>query len=145
MKKIIPLLLMSLFFASSCLVMKETMKFDELIDNKMEIDATENPAKRQLLTRELAGKSVQIEDVLVKDIIPSTHIDYDFCVVAEMNVDGVEIECYIYSRNLKVMSELKKGKSRIEVNGEFGRFLAVVDGYYTRVEIMKASINIMED
>jgi hypothetical protein len=42
------------------------------------------------------------------------------------------------------MSKLEKNKSRVDVEGDFGRFFTTLDDYYTKIEIIKAKIRIVE-
>jgi hypothetical protein len=130
---------------TSCVAFKETLMIDQVIAEKEKIETSKNPAKRYLLQKQLSDKSIVIENVIVKSVAVSTNIDYDFCVVADIDVADKKIECYIYSKNVKIISQLMEGKTKVNVKGEFGKFFSVLDDYYTRVEIIKASINITED
>jgi hypothetical protein len=55
------------------------------------------------------------------------------------------IDCYIYSRELKTVSRLVKGKSKIDVVGDFGRFFTLLDDAYTKIEIINADITILKE
>ena len=122
---IIPVLIMVL--VSSCFF-KNTIKINDLVAKKQEIDFAENPAKKFLINKNLRNNEVVIKDVLVKEITASTNIDYDFCIIVDLTVDKKKIECYIYTSNVNKISELLVGKSRIDVEGEFSRFF--VNGQY---------------
>ena len=54
------------------------------------------------------------------------------------------VECYIYTKNIRIISELKMGKTKIDITGKFSRFFSMLDEYYTKIEIIDASISIHE-
>ena len=139
LKSAIILLLITLL---SCAIFKETVQLPYLMERKQEMDATENPAKRQIIRDDLNNKIVEINDLLVKNITNSTVIDYDYCVIADAEIDGKLVEFYIYSKDIMTLSKLKKGESRINVRGKFGRFFTMLDDYYTKIEVLNASIKI---
>jgi hypothetical protein len=111
-----------------------------LLATKEQIDTAENPAQALLLKNDLANKVIVINELLVKDIIPSTNVDYDFCIISDYQSEKGAIEFYIYTKNLRRISQLKKGQSLITVQGEFSRFFSMLDNYYTKIEIIKAAI-----
>lgn len=145
MKKMIFSLILLSLFSASCLVLKETLQINQLIAEKEKIEAADNPASKFLILKNLNEKGVEIKGIVVRDITGSSNIDYDFCVVADVMANDKKIECFIYTKNVKLISKLKKGSTKINVNGEFGRFFTVFDDYYTRIEIVKASIKISEE
>jgi hypothetical protein len=118
----------------------------EVIKVKEEIDRSENPARRYMLVNNLRRDLVTIDDALVKDVVPSNNIDYEFCVIVDMPYEKGNVECHIYTKSLyekediKGVSRLKKGKSVIDVLGEFNRFFTLLDEAYTKIEIINASI-----
>ncbi|HOK01637.1 MAG TPA: hypothetical protein PKX79_07500 [Spirochaetota bacterium] len=145
MKKfILPLLLLTTIINLSCtsyqFFFKDKITIDELLATKEQIDTAENPAQALLLKNDLANKVIVINELLVKDIIPSTNVDYDFCVISDYQSEKGPIEFYIYTKNLRRISQLKKGQSLITVQGEFSRFFSMLDNYYTKIEIIKAAI-----
>ena len=127
----------------SCAMFRETVQLPYLIERKQEMDATENPAKRQIIRDDLSSKIVEINDLLVKNVINSTVIDYDYCIIADAKINGNLVEVYIYSKDIITLSKLKKGESRINVRGRFGRFFTMLDDYYTKIEILNSSIRII--
>ncbi len=129
---------------SGCSIFSETIMMEQVIAEKQKIDTAENPAKRRLLNLDLRDKRISIKNILVKDVTISTNIDYDFCVIADAVVSGKKIECFIYSKNIKRMSKLIKGKSRINVVGDFSRFFTILDDYYTKIDIVDARITLIE-
>lgn len=126
----------------SCSAFKKKISFDDLVKSKAQIDNSGNPAARLIIQQDLGEKIIVIKDVLVKDITISTNIDYDFCIIADLDTTLGRVECFIYTRNIKKISKLVKGETRIDVTGEFGKFFTMLDEYYTKVEIVKASIAI---
>jgi hypothetical protein len=122
----------------------------EAIDKKSEIDKSENPAQKLLLTKKLMMKRIKIENIMVKDIISSSNIDYSFCVVVTTATNKGPIDCYIYANDLyqqediKTISQLIKNKSLIDIDGDFKRFFTLLDETYTKIEIINAGINIVE-
>lgn len=140
MKKTALLLLaLSLVQLSAC---KTTLTLNQALERKDAIDASENPAEKMILKNKLSDSMIVLENILVKDIIQSNNIDYDFCVVADINTDRGPIECFIYSRNINTIAKLQKGVSRISVQGSFGRFFTMLDSYYTKLEVLNAAIKL---
>ena len=132
--------ILSLVTVFSCTIFKETVKLPYLIEKKQEMDATENPAKRRLIRDDLNNKIIEINNLIVKNVTISTVIDYDYCVIADSEIDGKLVEFYIYSNDIRTLARLKKGESVIDVRGEFGKFFTMLDDYYTKIEILNASI-----
>jgi len=123
--------------------MRKNIMINDVILEKVRIDATENPARKLFMLNDLSDKKrIILSDMLVKDITSSTNIDYDFCIIGDMQTDKGLIECYIYTRNIKKISMLEKGKTRIHVSGEFSRFFTMLDEFFTKIEIVKAAIEI---
>ena len=137
--------ILSLISILSCAIFKETVKLPYLIEKKQEMDATENPAKSRLIREDLNNKIIEINDLVVKNIIASMIIDYDYCVTADVEIDGKLVEFYIYSNDIKTLAKLKKGESVIDIRGIFGKFFTMLDDYYTKIEILNASIKIKND
>ncbi len=141
MKKIILIGIIALL--ASCSYLKETIKIDEVVVGKKRFDKSSNPAEKFLIRDELSQKKIVLENVLVKNIIPSNNVDYDFCIIADVITSEGNIECYIYTKDIDDISELIKGKTRISVKGDFGRFFTLLDSYYTKIDVLKASIDIV--
>lgn len=141
MKKIILIGIIALL--ASCSYLKETIKIDEVVVGKKRFDKSSNPAEKFLIRDELSQKKIVLENVLVKNIIPSNNVDYDFCILADVITSEGNVECYIYSKDIDDISELIKGKTRISVKGDFGRFFTLLDSYYTKIDVLKASIDIV--
>lgn len=136
------------FTFSSCSsfpIFSEKITIQEVIAEKERIDRSKNPAEVLLLKNNLAEKVLILEKIIVKDIIVSTNVDYDFCVLADISTEKGPIECYIYTTNIRRISKLKKGESIISVKGEFKRYFSVLDNYYTKVEITKSDITIEKE
>ncbi len=133
------------FSCSSFNVFKETILIKDVVAEKERIDKSKNPAEILLLKNNLSEKILYIEKIKVKDIIISTNVDYDFCVLADISTDKGPIECYIYTSNIRRISKLKKGESVISVEGEFNRYFSVLDNYYTKVEITNSKITIIKE
>ncbi len=131
--------------SSSFYFFKDQITISDLVTAKENIDKSTNPAEILLLKNNLSEKVLMLENVLVKDIINSTNVDYDFCVQAEIQSEKGPIECYIYTKNIRRISQLKKGKSVISVKGEFKRYFSMLDNFYTKIEITNSSITIKKD
>jgi len=136
-----------IFYLISCnttSILKEKITINQVLAAKEKIDASQNPAEVLLLKNDLSRKIVILEDVHVKDIIVSANVDYDFCILADLQSDKGLIECHIYTKNIKRISQLVKGVSIISVKGEFKRFFTMLDQYYTKIEITTADVTIIK-
>ena len=134
--------LLTLVF-TSCALFVPKVNMVYVINEKKKLDNAENPAKKYFIKMQLSEKVIKLENVLVKNVTTSTNIDYDFCVIVDMIINGKKVECYIYTKNIRKISHLKKGVSRITVHGEFYRFFTMLDDYYTKIEIINSSIDIL--
>lgn len=144
MKKFFPLVLLTALLTScSMAFLRDEMQINDLIKYKEKIDHTDNPAEIYIIKADLASKVISLEGLIVKDIIESTNVDYQFCVVSELQTEKGKIECYIFTRNIRRISYLVKGKTIINVQGEFNRFFSTLDTYYTKVEIINSNIQIV--
>ncbi len=143
MKKSLPVMLI-IFISLSCTFFKETITIDQAVKEKSRIDGSENPARKFLIRKKLEQKYIELKNITVKDIIVSANIDYDFCIVADVKTPKGIVECYIYTKSLRTISKLEKGKSRINVKGIFGRFFTILDKYYTKIDIIKADVDIIK-
>jgi len=135
--------LASLFL--SCSYLRPTTTVRDVVNTKTQMDKIDNPAQKYVLKKELMDKTIVINDVIVKNIIESTNIDYDFCVIVDVPVEERKVECYVYSKNISYIARLEKGKSRIDITGDFSRFFTMLDDYYTKIEIVNAIIKIKEN
>ncbi|PKL36254.1 MAG: hypothetical protein CVV44_18750 [Spirochaetae bacterium HGW-Spirochaetae-1] len=149
MKKLLIITTLTLLAATGCShldsLFRKDILMEQVIIEKDKIDRTENPAMQMLLRQELGKKIIVLDDITVKDVTVSNNIDYDFCAIADLTVDGKKVECFIYSKNVNTISKLEKNKSRIHVEGDFGRFFTTLDNYYTKIEIIEAKIKILEE
>ncbi len=125
---------------------------EDVIAEKVKIDQTDNPAKKFIIKNNLQTEGfffqknlITLNNVLVKDVIPSTNIDYEFCVITDVDTSKGKVECYIYTGNVGRVAKLEKGKTRINAEGQFGRFFTLLDEYYTKLEIVKSKISILGD
>jgi hypothetical protein len=121
---------------------RDQISIKDLLIVKENIDNSKNPAEVLLLKNSLSEKVLILNDITVKDIINSTNVDYDFCVLADYQSEKGPIECYIYTKNIRRISQLKKGVSIISVQGEFKRYFSMLDNYYTKIEITNSTITI---
>jgi hypothetical protein len=159
MKKAV-LVLSFIIFLNSCgsvtyfkNILKSRMNVQEAVNLKEEIDKTDNPAYSFQSTQKLKNKRIHIEDIKVKDIVPSTNVDYKFCVMVTASTNKGNIDCYIYSgtddifpeEDIKTISKLKKGVTIINVEGDFSKFFTLLDETYTKIEIINASIDIVKN
>jgi hypothetical protein len=106
-------------------VFRTTLTVQDAVNRKAEYDSNLNPASQSLMLRDLKRSLVEIESTTVKDIIASSLIDYDFTVLVEVSTDRGNIECYVYSTDVKTIASLRKGASKVAVIGDFGRFFQI--------------------
>ena len=154
-----PALLLLLVLVPSCSyirslnrVLKEKITVQETIDKKIEVDNTENPALKFKIVDELTQKRVTIKNAVVKDIIESSNIDYQFCVIVEVPSKKGVVECFIYARDffsikedIDTLSLIRKGETRIDADGDFARFFSLLDQTYTKIEIVNSIITIKKE
>lgn len=143
--KRIAVIIAGLFLLTLVSGCKSTITLSQALEKKEVIDKTENPARKYLLKNELGENRIELENILVKDIIRSNNIDYDFCVLVDVETPRGPVECYIYTKNIRTLSRLKKGESRIDAIGDFGRFFTMLDDYYTKIEILKARVSLHDE
>lgn len=141
----------SLIFLVSCSqnyyerIYKRTYMIDEIVKINEEIIKTSNPAKKTLYSRKFNKSLVKLDNVLVKDIIRSQEVDYEFCIVADVKHEEKLIQCFIFSKNIKAMAKLEKNKTIISVLGDFHRTYKIFDEYYLKIEIFESSISIKNE
>ena len=140
MKKYVWLLLIAVMATVSCI--KEPILIDGVVNEKVRMDLTDNPAMKYIIRDELGNRRVQLFDLMVKDVTESTNIDYNFCVIVDVQTKKGLVECHIFSTDVKTIARLVKGKTKIDAEGDFGRFFSLLDDYYTRLEMLKSSITI---
>ncbi|MFC1669262.1 hypothetical protein ACFL20_02650 [Spirochaetota bacterium] len=130
---------------ASCNLLRDSIKVDSIVDKKDKIQMTGNPARKYILERRLRDDYlIEMKGVLVKNVTESTHIDYEFCVIVDVPTKKGLVECYIYTKNIRIISDLKMGKTKIDLSGKFSRFFTMLDDYYTKIEIVDASIEVHE-
>jgi hypothetical protein len=144
MRHIAAFVIAAALISPSCGIIKTKILIDEVVTQKEKIDKTENPALSEILKKDLSNRRVCLYGLTVKDITSSSNIDYDYCVRADVNSPRGMVECFIYTSNIRKVSKLVKGKSKIDVRGDFGRFFSLLDNYYTKLEILNSSISIKE-
>ena len=88
----------------SCSLFQSSIKLNDVLILKEKMDKSQNPAKIELLRRQLRQEIVELKNILVKDISVSNKIDYDFVVVSDVKTEKGMVECYIYSKNIKTIS-----------------------------------------
>ena len=126
----------------SCSYFRSTTTIRDVVNTKTQMDTIDNPAQKFVIKKELMDKTIVINDVIVKNIIESTNIDYEFCVIIDVPVEDRKVECYVYSNNNYTIAKLEKGKTKIDITGDFSRFFTMLDDYYTKIEIVNAKITI---
>lgn len=129
----------------------ERISVQDAVDRKVKMDKSENPAFVLIETKKLMDKRIEINNIKVKDIIASSSIDYNFCVVVRVPTNRGPVDCHIYANDLyqqedvKTISRLVKGKTAIDVDGRFRRFFSLLDDTYTKIEITNAKIDIRDE
>lgn len=146
MKKIAPLflLLLTLQACATSTIFRDKITMEQLLESKTNIDATNNVAKQLLLKEELTNKIIVLNNLKVKDVVTSSNVDYDFCALSDIKTEKGTIELYIYTKNIRALSQLEKGKSSIDVTGELSRFFETLDNYYLKIEIINSKIKILK-
>ena len=134
----VPLLLS----CTSLSIFKKTISLKEVLIQKEEIDKSDNPAYKFLRIKDLSGKRVSVRGALVRDIIPSGNVDYEFCVIVRIPTEKGAVDCHVYSRDLDVIARLVSGTSRIDFTGDFGRFFTLLDDAYMKMELLNADVRI---
>lgn len=142
MKRNLFVLILAAAALLSCGAFKKAILIDGVVEEKTRIDASDNPAMKQQIRDELGNRRIELTGLVVKDVVDSNNIDYDYCVIADVQTQKGAVQCHIYTTDVKTVAKLQKGKSIIDVSGDFGRFFSLLDAYYTRLEIVKASIRI---
>lgn len=138
MKKSLFLLLTAAIAITSCV--KEPILIESVVEEKARMDLADNPAMKFIINEDLGKREVHLYGLTVKDVTDSTNIDYEFCVIADVLTKKGLVECHIYSKDVKTVARLQKGRSKINAVGDFGRFFSLLDDYYTRLEVVKAVI-----
>ena len=143
MKKILIIIFAITVSCISCDLTKPKIDMNTVTKEKVKMDKINNPAKKQYLLRNLSKKRIVIKNVVVKKITTSTNIDYDFCLIVDIKTTQGKVECYVYSKNIKKIVQLEKGKSKIDLIGEFSKFFTMLDEYFIKVEIIKTKFKII--
>ncbi|MBN1501881.1 MAG: hypothetical protein JW982_17120 [Spirochaetes bacterium] len=145
MKKVLIIVLL-VSFTLSCSqkfyekMYKKSYTLNEIVAINEKIINAENIAEKKVYSQTLNNSIVEIEKAVVKNIVESQNVDYDFCVVADVENEKGKIQINIFSKNIKVISQLKSGESVIKVIGEFGRMYKLFDDYYLKIDIQDAAI-----
>lgn len=119
-----------------------TITIQKVMDEKEKIDSTENPALKSLILKELQENLVEFKDQTVKRIINSPNVDYDFCVIVEVEYSKGVVECYLYSKDVETVSKLKAGQSKIYARGFFSKFFTSVEDSFQKLEINNTDISV---
>ena len=145
------------FFISSCSFLtnflKTTITVQEAVQKKEEMDHSQNPSYRFKKLKKMKKMRIRVDNVLVKDIVESSNVDYTFCVIVSISTEKGEVECYVYSGDVEIfpnedigtIAELVKGETRVDIKGNFSRFFTLLDDTYTKIEIVNATIDIRDE
>ncbi len=125
-------------------IYKDTISVEDAIAEKNKHDSSTNPAYKLIIMNDLQKKLVEMKGVYVKDIIPSTNIDYDFCIIIEFSSDSQFAQCMVYSDDIDTIAKIIKGKTKINVLGDFGRIFTLLDNSIIKLEILRSEIKILE-
>jgi hypothetical protein len=87
---------------------------------------------------------ISVKDLIVKDVVSASDIDYQFCVLSEVQTQKGIVEFYIYSRDVSTIAKLEKGKTKIMVLGDFRRFFTLLDASFVKIDIGDADISILK-
>ncbi len=157
MKKYIAALFLISMFMVSCsslkwieFIFKDKISVQQAINKKEKIDRSDNPALKFLILKDLKKKVIEINKIEIKDIISSSNIDYTFCVLVSAPTTRGKIDCYVYTNDfykqedIGTISKLAKGRTKVNITGDFRRFLTMLDDTFTKIEIINAEIEIVE-
>ena len=125
-------------------ILRATTTVDKAVAEKLRIDGANNPAQKYILSREIADKIIYVDNTVVKDIIPSTDIDYQFCVVAQLQHPKGMIEFYIYSKDNDTIAKLEKGKTKLSAIGDFRRFFNLLGDAFVMIDVVDADLTIVK-
>lgn len=125
-------------------IIKGTINIDEAVETKLQIDQTKNPAMVELIEKDIENKLIKLDNVIVKEVKQSTNIEYKYSVLVEVMHKQGKINCFIYSKDLGDISELKEGVSRINVLGNFGRFYKLLDDSFVNIDILNSDIDLLD-
>ena len=138
--------------------LKERLSVQDVVNWKVDMDNSENPAYTSRMEKRLKSKRIRIEKIKIKDIIDSktvvsTNVDYKFCIVVSVPTNKGDIDCYVYAgtgdifpvEDLKTISILKKGVTIVNIEGDFSKFFTLLDETYTKIEIVNANIDIVKN
>ena len=131
-----------LFVLPGCVAFMPKITIEDVIAEKELIDSMDNPAMQYRTLNNLYNKKIIINNIVVKRVIESSRVDYNFCILADIRIRDKDVECHIYSHSITTISKLEKSKTVIDVSGTFERFFSTLDEYYTKLEIINASIKI---
>ena len=131
-----------LFVLPGCTAFMPKVTIEDVIAEKEIIDNMDNPAMQYRILSNIHNKKIIVKDIVVKRVIESSRVDYNFCVLADVKIKDKDIECHIYSHSITTISKLEKSKTVIDASGTFERFFSTLDDYYTKLEIIDASIKI---
>ena len=119
-----------------------TMSVDDVLAAKAQIDMADNPAKKFQIESGLTERFILLNDVVVKDVVPSTDIDYQFYILVQAETPKGIVDFYIYSKDNSTMASLEKGKTHIRALGDFRRFFKLIDNTYVKVDVGDADISV---
>jgi len=74
---------------------------EEVVNEKIQIDVADNPAKKFILKKDLANRRIKLFDVTVKDVTSSNNIEYELLCEGRCADKKGLVECNIYSTNVK--------------------------------------------
>lgn len=125
-------------------IFPRTLTIEDAIMEKQQLDLVDNPAKKDQIEKDLATCRIKAEDLKVREILVSTDIDYGFCVIAEYQSPKGLIDFYIYSKDNSTIAKLEKGKSKINIKGNFRRFFKLIDNTWFKIDTTDTDIDIIE-
>jgi len=150
--KIKLILFVPLLLFYSCSLFKETILIKNFISEKEKFDKSDNPALKYLIINSLSKKKISLNDLLITDIRESEEINYQYCIIAEIDSEKGKILSYIYSEEIEKISKLIKGKSRINVIGDFigfhkeySFFQKDAESYFSKIDISDADIQLVKN
>ena len=124
-------------------IVTPTVTVEQAVQKKEDILASNNPAYQQMVTDSLRRTIVVLKDVVVSDVIVSPNIDYSYCVVVTVPTSKGDVDCYIYSSEIRTISKIEKGKTKINAIGRFGRFFSLLDSQFTKIDMLESDITIL--
>lgn len=150
-KGLILLLAICMLSATACgyrsyaKLIKKPLSVDDALIMRNNIEQNSNPVARDVETSDMQRQFIEVKNVMVHDIIRSTNVEYEYCLITSVTTKDGDLECYVYTNDTWKLAKLIPGKSRLNIIGDYGRFFNTIESNKPRLEILHAEIKIIEE